>query len=100
MVGTSASTVTLTAHATRPAGLTTLRTLLGEPYLAFDPGHQGLLPHGVYHRPRGWDFAPDPDGSPRGEAVVWGDYHLIEAALMVQRMLDGGPYYTFFGQGA
>jgi len=82
------------------AGLTTLRTLLGEPYLAFDPGHDGLLLHGVYHRPRGWDFAPDPDGIPRGEAVMWGDYHLVEAALMVQRMLDGGPYYTFFGPGA
>jgi hypothetical protein len=79
------------------AGLTTLRTLLSEPYLAADPAHQGLLLHSVYHRPRGWDFAPDPDGVPRGEAVMWGDYHLVEAALLAQRLLDGGPYYTFFG---
>jgi hypothetical protein len=79
------------------AGLTTLRTVLSEPYLATDDDHQGLLLHGVYHRPRGWDFAPDVDGVPRGEAVMWGDYHLVEAALLAQRMLDGGPYLAFFG---
>ena len=79
------------------AGLTTLRTVLSKPYLATDPHHQGLLLHSVYHRPRGWDFAPDPDGVPRGEAVMWGDYHLVEAALLAQRLLDGGPYHTFFG---
>jgi hypothetical protein len=79
------------------AGLTALRTVLGEPYLSAGPGHQGLLLHGVYHRPRGWDHAPDPDGVPRGEAVMWGDYHLVEAALLAQRLLDGGPYPTFFG---
>ncbi len=79
------------------AGLTALRTILGEPYLSTVPAHQGLLLHSVYHRPRGWDFAPDPDGVPRGEAVMWGDYHLVEAALLAQRLLDGGPYPTFFG---
>jgi unsaturated chondroitin disaccharide hydrolase len=79
------------------AGLIALRTVLGEPYLSTDPAHQGLLLHGVYHRPRGWDLAPDGDGVPRGEAVMWGDYHLVEAALLAQRLLDGAPYYTFFG---
>ena len=79
------------------AGLTTLRTVLSEPYLATDDDHQGLLLHGVYHRPRGWDFAPDADGVPRGEAVMWGDYHLVEASLLAQRMLDGGPPLAFFG---
>ncbi len=79
------------------AGLTTLRTVLSEPYLATNPQHQGLLLHSVYHRPRGWDFAPDADGVPRGEAVMWGDYHLVEAALLAQRMLDGGPHLAFFG---
>ena len=79
------------------AGLTTLRTVLSSPYLATDPAHEGLLLHGVYHRPRGWDFAPDGDGVPRGEAVMWGDYHLVEAALLAQRQLDGNPYYAFFG---
>jgi unsaturated chondroitin disaccharide hydrolase len=81
------------------AGIIALRAVLGEPYLSTDPAHQGLLLHGVYHRPRGWDLAPDGDGVPRGEAVMWGDYHLVEAALLAQRLLDEAPYYTFFGPG-
>ena len=81
------------------AGLSVVRTLLREPYLSTTPDHQGLLLHGVYHRPRGWDHCPDADGVPRGEAVMWGDYHLVEAALMVQRMLQGRPWYAFFGPG-
>ena len=79
------------------AGLTALRTILRAPYLSTDPDHQGLLLHSVYHRPRGWDHAPDPDGVPRGEAVMWGDYHLVEVALLVQRMIDGSPYHAFHG---
>lgn len=80
------------------AGLAIVRRLLQEPYLSTSDEHQGLLLHGVYHRPRGWDYCPDPDGVPRGEAVMWGDYHLVEVALMVQRMIEGNPnYYTFFG---
>jgi len=27
------------------------------------------------------------------------DFHLGEAALMVQRMLQGRPWYSFFGPG-
>ncbi|OGO56017.1 MAG: glycosyl hydrolase [Chloroflexi bacterium RBG_16_72_14] len=79
------------------AGLGVLGRLLEAPYLSTDPGHEGLMLHGVYHRPRGWDHCPTDSGVPSGEAVMWGDYHLVEAALMVQRMLDGGPEYTFFG---
>jgi hypothetical protein len=80
------------------AGLAVVQSLLQEPYLSTDDNHQGLLLHSVYHRPRGWDYCPDPDGVPRGEAVMWGDYHLVESALMVQRMADASqPYYTFFG---
>jgi hypothetical protein len=79
------------------AGLGVVRRLLEAPYLSTDPAHQGLLLHGVYHRPRGWDHCPTDSGVPSGEAVMWGDYHLVEAALIVQRMLDGGSEYTFFG---
>lgn len=79
------------------AGLTVMKSLLTERYLAFDPSHEGLLLHGVYHRPRGWDYCPDIDNVPRGEAVMWGDYHLVESALMVQRMADDAPHYRFFG---
>jgi hypothetical protein len=79
------------------AGLTILRTLLAEPYLNTDARHEGLLLHAVYHRPRGWDHIPEGRRVPCGEACLWGDYHLREAALYVQRLADSGEYYTFFG---
>ena len=78
------------------AGLTVLDTLLGEPYLSFDPEHQGLLLHSVYHRPNGWDHLPPDSQVPRGESSMWGDYHLREVALYVQRLIQGQAYYTFF----
>jgi hypothetical protein len=77
------------------AGLTTLRTLLGAPYLAEDPRHDGLLLHTIYHRPRGWDYTPPGAATPRGEACLWGDYHLLEAALYVQRTAREEAYYAF-----
>lgn len=79
------------------AGLTVMRTLLSDGYLSLDPEHEGLLLHGVYHRPNGWDHTPDDNRVPSGESVLWGDYHLMEAALYVQRLIDGEPYLTFFG---
>ena len=78
------------------AGLTVLGTLLDAPYLSTDANHQGLLLHGIYHRPRGWDHVPAGSKIPCGESCMWGDYHLREAALYVQRLINGGPYYTFF----
>ena len=78
------------------AGLTVLQTLLQEPYLSTDPGHQGLLLHSVYHWPNGWDYVPEGSNIPRGESSRWGDYHLREAALYVQKLLRDEPYYTFF----
>ena len=78
------------------AGLTVLRTLLASPYLSTEPQHQGILLHSVYHRPRGWDRS-GPNGVPNGESSMWGDYHLLEAALYVQRVANQEPYYTFFG---
>ncbi|MHA3771673.1 glycosyl hydrolase [Verrucomicrobiota bacterium sgz303538] len=82
------------------AGLTVLRTLLGEPYLSTDPNHQGLLLHSVYHRPNGWDHIPEGRKVPSGEACMWGDYHLRELALYVQRAADDAPYLAFFGSQA
>jgi hypothetical protein len=78
------------------AGLTVLKTLLEEPYLSFQDEHQGLLLHTVYHRPRGWDHIPPGHRIPCGESCMWGDYHLREAALYVQRIACGEPYYAFF----
>ncbi|WP_077921999.1 glycosyl hydrolase [Spirosoma sp. 209] len=80
------------------AGLTVLDTLLSEPYLSTDPAHQGLLLHSVYHRPNGWDYVPDGRSVPCGESSMWGDYHLREVALYLQRIIDNAPYYTFFSQ--
>jgi unsaturated chondroitin disaccharide hydrolase len=79
------------------AGLTVLDRLLDEPYLSTDPKHQGLLLHSVYHRPNGWDHVPRGSKVPNGEACMWGDYHLREVALYVERVARAKPYYTFFG---
>jgi hypothetical protein len=82
------------------AGLTVLDTLLDAPYLSTDPAHQGLILHAIYHRPNGWDHVPQGSKIPRGEACLWGDYHAREAALLVQREVDGGRWPTFFGPAA
>ena len=79
------------------AGLTTMRTLLSDAYLGIAPTHHGLLLHTVYHRPNGWDHIPAGRKIPCGEACMWGDYHLREAALHLQRIIRGEKYYTFFG---
>ncbi len=79
------------------AGLTTMRTLLSDRYLGIAPAHQGLLLHSVYHRPNGWDHIPAGRKVPCGEACMWGDYHLREAALYLQRVIRGEVYHTFFG---
>jgi unsaturated chondroitin disaccharide hydrolase len=78
------------------AGLTACDALFDDPYLSTDPAHQGLILHAVYHRPNGWDRAPDADGVPRGEACMWGDYHARELALYVLRMIENRPYLTFW----
>jgi unsaturated chondroitin disaccharide hydrolase len=78
-------------------GLRVLQTLLDEPYLSTDPCHQGLLLHAIYHRPNAWDHTPAGSRVPRGESCQWGDYHLRELALYVQRLAKGDPYLTFFG---
>jgi len=79
------------------AGLTTARTVLSEPYLSTNPGHQGLILHSIYHRPNGWDYVPPGSRIPRGESSMWGDYHARELALYIQRLAKDEPYYTFFG---
>jgi hypothetical protein len=81
------------------AGLRTLDTLCGEPYLSVDDHHHGLLLHSVYHWPNGWDHVPPGGRVPRGESSQWGDYHLREVALYVRRLATDAPYLTFFGPG-
>jgi hypothetical protein len=78
------------------AGLTVARTLFDEPYLSTSVDHQGLVLHGVYHRPNGWDHVPMGRRIPCGESTMWGDYHALELAVMIRRMERGGSW-RFFG---
>ena len=78
-------------------GMRALETLLSEPYLSTDTRHQGLLLHAIYHRPNGWDHVPEGSKIPYGESCMWGDYHLRELVLYVQRLSGEEPYLTFFG---
>lgn len=80
----------------RQGGLTIAATLMDSPYLSEDPEHEGLLLHSVYHRPRGWDYIPVGWRIPCGESSQWGDYHLRELALYLQRIREEGPYLTFW----
>jgi hypothetical protein len=78
------------------AGLRVLSRLL-QNYVSEESSHQGLLIHSVYHRPRGWDHIPEGRKVPCGESSQWGDYHLREAALMVQRLANNETPYRFDG---
>lgn len=77
------------------AGLTVFQSLLQEPYLSTDVNHQGLLLHTIYHQPNGWDHVPEGSKIANGESCMWGDYHLRELALYVQKIIDKEPYYRF-----
>ncbi len=77
-------------------GLTIVRTLLEEPYLDTSDTHQGLLRHSLYHRPNSWDHVPEGQKVPCGESSMWGDYHMRELALYLQRVDEKKPYLTFF----
>ncbi|MCK5862118.1 MAG: glycosyl hydrolase, partial [Candidatus Hydrogenedentes bacterium] len=78
------------------AGLAISRTLFSPPYLSDNPKHQGLLLHSIYHRPNGWDCVPAGKKTPQGESSMWGDYHAMELAVYLQRLLNDQPYLTFF----
>jgi len=78
------------------AGLTVARTLFAEPYLSTDPQHQGLLLHSIYHRPNGWDTIPAGHRIPSGEACMWGDYHAMELAVYLQRLIENKQYLAFW----
>ena len=78
------------------AGLTVAKTLFGEPYLSTKQNHQGLLLHSIYHWPNHWDYVPKGSNISHSESSMWGDYHLLELALLVHRISDGSPYLKFF----
>ncbi len=78
------------------AGLTVAHTLFSPPYLSTSPLHEGLLLHSVYHRPNGWDMIPSGQKVPNEESSMWGDYHLRELALLIQREAQSRPWLRFF----
>jgi hypothetical protein len=78
------------------AGLQMAQVMFSPPYLSVDPKHEGLLLHSIYHRPNGWDYLPPGRKIPCGESSMWGDYHLLELAVLIRRLARNEPYYTFF----
>lgn len=95
LAGLGVSADEATATRMTQAGLTMARTLLGSSYLSEDPEHEGILLHSVYHQPNAWDHVPEGSRVPAGESAMWGDYHLLELALLIRRMAGGG-YYHFY----
>lgn len=77
-------------------GLTVLNSLLAEPYLSTNENHQGLLLHSIYHQPNGWDYVPEGSKIANGESSMWGDYHIREVALYIQKIINDEPYYAFY----
>jgi hypothetical protein len=82
----------------RRAALVTARTLFAEPYLS-SGDHEGILLHSIYHQPNGWDFVQPGQTVANGESCMWGDYHLLELAVMVDRAAGGERYQRFFDIG-
>ena len=77
-------------------GLTVARNIFSEPYLSTNSNHQGLILHSVYHKPNGWDYIPAGKRIPFGESSMWGDYHALELGLLIHRMAENEPYFSFF----
>ncbi|MBB6428828.1 glycosyl hydrolase [Algisphaera agarilytica] len=78
------------------AGLSVSKTLFDEPYLSTNADHQGLLLHSIYHWPNHWDHVPAGSKVSHSESSLWGDYHLLELALLIHRIADEKPYLKFF----
>ncbi|MBS4072411.1 MAG: glycoside hydrolase family 88 protein [Algoriphagus sp.] len=77
------------------AGIQLASVLFSEPYLSTQVAHQGLILHSIYHQPNGWDYVPEKGKVAHGESSMWGDYHARELALLIQRMANKEPYYTY-----
>ena len=77
------------------AGIQLASVLFSEPYLSTQESHQGLILHSIYHQPNGWDYVPEKGKVAHGESSMWGDYHARELALLIQKMANGEPYYTY-----
>jgi len=77
-------------------GLTVSDTLMSTPYLSRDDEHQGLLLHSIYHYPNRWDNVRKGQKIPNGESCIWADYHLLELAVYLHRIIRDLDYLSFF----
>lgn len=77
------------------AGFSVAKTLFEQPYLSVKKSHQGLLLHSIYHWPNRWDHIPAGQQVASGESSMWGDYHLLELALLIQRLARQQSYPAF-----
>ncbi|TDQ13679.1 glycosyl hydrolase family 88 [Algoriphagus boseongensis] len=77
------------------AGIQLANVLFSEPYLSIKETHQGLILHSIYHQPNGWDYVPEKGKVAHGESSMWGDYHARELAILLQKMGNQEPYYTY-----
>lgn len=96
----SAGAITQRAARYRAATLVAAHTLFGAPYISTGDTHEGILLHSVYHQPNGWDYVAPGQKVPNGESCMWGDYHLLELAVMLHREADGRRAQRFFDIGA
>ncbi len=92
----SSADITARAERYRAAALKTAHTLFGEPYLSTEAHHEGILLHSIYHQPNGWDYVHQGQKIANGESCMWGDYHLLELAVMLQRETDGRRAQRFY----
>ncbi len=80
----------------RAAALVTAHALFDEPYLSTNAQHQGILLHSIYHQPNRWDYVHSGQRVANGESCMWGDYHLLELAVMLQREANGVGAQDFY----
>ena len=78
------------------AGLAVLSRLLEEPYLSTRGRPPGAAPALRVPSAQRLGHGPAGPAVPCGESSMWGDYHLREAALYAQRMIDGGMPLMFW----
>jgi hypothetical protein len=78
------------------AGVRIAKTIFDEPYLSTRNDHDGLLLHAHYNRPGAWDNVPHGRSIPCDESTMWGDYHALELAVLINREATGTPPYRFF----
>ncbi len=48
------------------------------------------------YQANGWDYKPEKGKVAYGESSMWGDYHAMELAVYLQRLIEQKPYLTFY----